>query len=126
MTFTVGGQDFTEMLAYETPITFRTNDLHAEGSGRNPLDGLMEFVIVATKRDVTVKIRAGAEQSRYAALLAAIEANGRINNVTIFNPFSGTDESFTAYINKRESSMYGVEFGGSPLRQELEIHFVEM
>jgi hypothetical protein len=101
----VNGVDYSDIVAYEG-YEVSEEDLHADGSGRNPLDGLMEFTIVAEKRHANVTFTNCIDPARVAALISAVKANNRVNQYTIYNPNTNSVETFTGYINKRSIGVF--------------------
>jgi len=107
----VNGQDFSDLIFREN-YNFVTEDLHAEGSGRNPLDGLMEFTIIGTKHRVELQFPKSHKMSaRFRQFANAVSANGRVNTYTAYNTYTGGMVNFTGYINKREARLISVKRG---------------
>lgn len=105
MIFQINGVDFTDVIALEG-YDVSEEDLHADGSGRNPLTGKMEFVIVASKRYIDITTRNGVPPERMAEFMNALKANNRQNNFTVWNGVTNQIETLQGYINKRQVGIY--------------------
>lgn len=103
--FKVGNEDFTDIISYEG-YSFTEEDLHADGSGRNPITGLMEFVVVAQKRYVDITVTNMTPPKRIKALMDAVKKNGRVNQFTAYNPISNSVDTFTGYVNTRKVDLF--------------------
>lgn len=124
MVFGVNGTDFTDMVAYEG-YSFTEEDLHADGSGRNPLTGKMEFVVVAQKRYVDVTFVNMSDPVRVRALMNTVKANNRVNQYTAYNPATNQEETFTGYVNTRKIDIFN-RYASTTNVKEFTLHIVEM
>ncbi len=98
--FLINGVDYTDCVQYEGH-TMTEEDFHAEGSGRNKLDALMEFTLIGEKRYLDITFRAELPPERVAELMRAVKANNRVNTYTAYSAISNSMVTFTGYINKR-------------------------
>lgn len=91
--FKIGNNDYTEYVAEEGLKPTR-NDLDADGSGRNLLDGLMYRSRIAQKLKWTVEFNRLDE-----ATMAKLEAdmNHQYISVTLLNPKTNTYDTRTYY-----------------------------
>lgn len=92
----MNGHDYTEHLA-EEGLKSTLNDLDADGSGRNLLDGLMYRSRIARKLKWTVSFNRLS-----ASTLAAIEAdmNRQYVTVTTLDPMTGSQVTKTYYCSE--------------------------
>jgi len=121
----VNGVDFTDLI-FKDNYNFITEDGHAEGSGRNPLDFLMEFVIIGSKHRVELQFPENHRMNaRFRQFASAVSANGRINSYTAYNTYTGGMVSFTGYINKREARLIQLYASGAWIRPA-QINIIEM
>lgn len=120
----VNGIDFTDIMALDG-YSISEEDLHADGSGRNPLTGKMQFVIVASKKYLDITTRNGVPPERIAQFMNAIKANNRQNNYYVWNPITNKYESFKGYVNKRQINTY-LKNPYKTLLSSTTIHIAEM
>ena len=97
--FQIGSHDYTEYIA-EEGLKPSTNDLDADGSGRNLLDGLMYRSRVATKKKWTVSFLRLS-----SAIMAQLmsDMNADYVNITILNAATNsytTDTYYCSTINQ--------------------------
>lgn len=91
--FTIGGTNYAQYIEELTPVR---NDLDADGSGRNLLDGLMYRTRIAQKEKWTVKC-CRLTAVTMASLAAAVDAT--YVNVTLLNPKTNSQQSKSYYIS---------------------------
>lgn len=103
--FKVNNVDYSDIVAYDG-YSVTEEDLHADGSGRNPITGLMEFVVVAQKIHLEINIVNFAPPQRVASLMSALRGNNRVNSYTIFNPNTNSNVVFNGYVNQRSIGVF--------------------
>ena len=92
--FKINGNDYTQYVAWDSGIKPADNDLDADGSGRNILDGLMYRSLIATKMTLTISMNR-IDETVMAALKADLKSGE--NFITITWNDAGTETTFTAY-----------------------------
>ena len=92
--FMIGGIDLTNLVDWDG-MKITRNDLDADGSGRNVLDGLMYRSKIATKIKIVVSFvrLSETEMKRVEDALG----NSDYVSVTIRNPRTMTDSTITCY-----------------------------
>jgi hypothetical protein len=121
----VNGVDFSDIIV-RRGYKFTTERLHADGSGRNPNDGLMEFVIVAKKWHLDITAREGVDPDRVAQFVAAMEDNGTVNQYSAYNTGRNSMVSFVGYINDVSIGLIESTLAGRIRLDSFPIKIVEM
>ena len=99
-TLRVNNIDFSNMIIMKGYDYFE-EDVHAPESGRNPLDGLMEFTIIASKIYLQITFRQNLKPSRVAQFYSVVSGNGRVNTYNVYSTTQNRMVTFTGYINRR-------------------------
>ena len=121
----VNGVDFSDILLSDNYV-FNEEDIHAEGSGRNPLDALMEFIIIGTKIHLNLTfMKTHTYNERFRHFVAAIKANGRKNQYTVYNTLTDSMITFTGYVNRRSAALITRRLNSTRIRP-LPINVIEM
>lgn len=106
--FKINGTDYTQYVAFDG-LKPSTNDLDADGSGRNILDGLMYRTKIATKRKWTISF-VRLDEATMAAIHSAMDSE--YVNITTLDPETNrhvTRECYCSSINSGTQRYIGGE-----------------
>ena len=92
----INGNDYTKYVL-EDGLSITRNDLDADGSGRNILDGTMYRSRIATKITISVKLVDHISESVYKALLADLYSGENYVSVTFLDALTDTQNTLTMY-----------------------------
>lgn len=108
----INGVDFTDIIAYESWI-FTREGLQADGSGRNPYTGFMQFKTLYKPYYVQFDVVENADVDRVKALYIALWANEQVNSYRVYNIFMQEYLTFTGYMNKVSAGLRNFYFDES-------------
>ena len=121
----INGVDFSDIIKRDE-YNYIEEDIHAEGSGRNPLDAFMEFVIIGEKIRLNVNFMSThMYNARFRQFVDAVKANGRVNTYTAYNTVQDRMTTFVGYINKREAALISRRANSTRIRPA-QINIIEM